>query len=153
MKKLTKLLAATAVGMAALGSAQAQTATTTFQVTANVLDACTVAATNLAFGDYSASLGAPVDSTSTITVTCSNGLAYDVSVGASANARTMARTLGGGSLNYGMFNEAGRTTAFVVPTATGSGIGQSYTVFGRIPGGQFVPTGNYADTVNVTVTY
>ncbi len=57
MKKLTKLLAATAVGMAALGSAQAQTATTTFQVTANVLESCSVAATNLAFGDYSASLG------------------------------------------------------------------------------------------------
>ena len=76
-----------------------------------------------------------------------------MSVGANANARTMARTLGGGSLNYGMFNEAGRSTAFAVPTATGSGIGQSYTVFGRIPGGQFVPTGNYADTVNVTVTY
>lgn len=153
MKKLTKLLAATAVGMAALGSAQAQTATTTFQVTANVLEACSVSATNLAFGDYSASLGAPVDSTSTITVTCSNGLAYDVGVGASANARTMARTLGGGTLNYGMFNEAARSTAFVVATATGNGVGQSYTVFGRIPGGQFVPTGNYADTVNVTVTY
>ena len=153
MKRLTKVLAVAALGLTAVGSAQAQTATTTFQVTANVQSACAVAATDLAFGNYSASLGTPVDSTSSITVTCSNGLAYDVSVGANANARTMTRTLGGGSLNYGLFNEAARSTAFDVATATGSGVGQAYTVYGRIPQNQFVPTGNYADTVNVTVTY
>lgn len=153
MKRLTKVLAGAALVAGAVGSAQAQTATTSFQVTANVQSACAVAATDLAFGNYSASLGAPVDSTSTITVTCSNGLAYGVSVGANPTSRTMARTLGGGSLNYGLFNEVGRTTAFAVATATGSGVGQGYTVYGRIPENQFVPTGNYADTVNVTVTY
>lgn len=153
MKRLTKVLAVAAFGMAAAGSAQAQTATTTFQVTANVLSSCTVSATNLVFGDYSASLGAPLDSTSTITVTCSNGLPYAVGVGAGADARTMARTLGGGSLNYGMFSEAARSTAFAVTGASGSGVGQAYTVYGRVPVGQFVPTGNYTDTVNVTVTY
>lgn len=153
MKRLTKVLAVAAFGMAAAGSAQAQTATTTFQVTANVLSSCTVSATNLVFGDYSASLGAPLDSTSTITVTCSNGLPYVVGVGAGADARTMARTLGGGSLNYGMFSEAARSTAFAVTGVSGSGVGQAYTVYGRVPAGQFVPTGNYADTVNVTVTY
>jgi spore coat protein U-like protein len=153
MKKVTKFLAVAALGVAAVGSAQAQTATTNFQVTANVQSACAVAATDLAFGNYSASLGTPVDSTSTITVTCSNGLGYGVSVGANANSRTMSRALGGGSLTYGLFNEASRSTGFDVTTATGSGVGQAYTVFGRIPANQFVPTGNYADTVNVTVTY
>jgi spore coat protein U-like protein len=152
MKRLTKVLAVVAFGVTAVGSAHAQQATTSFQVTANVQSACTVTATDLAFGNYSASLGVPVDSTSSITVTCSNGLPYGVSVGANANARTMARTLGGGSLDYGMFNEAARSTAFAV-AAVGSGLVQNHTVYGRIPANQFVPTGNYTDTVNVTVNY
>jgi spore coat protein U-like protein len=153
MKKLTRVLAAAALGVVAAGSAQAQTASTTFQVTANVQSACVVAATNLAFGSYSASIGTPLDSSSTITVTCTNGVGYGVDVGANANARTMTRALGGGSLNYGLFNEAARSSAFVVASATGSGVGQAYTVYGRIPGNQFVPAGDYADTVNVVVTY
>jgi spore coat protein U-like protein len=152
MKKMTKVLALVALGVAAAGSAHAQTATTTFQVTANVQSACLVAATDLAFGNYSATVG-PVDSTSTITVTCSSGLPYAVSVGATPNARTMTRTLGGGSLNYGMYNEGARSTGFAVASASGSGVGQAYTVYGRIPASQFVPTGNYTDTVNVTVNY
>jgi spore coat protein U-like protein len=136
-----------------VGSAQAQSATGSFQVTATVAAACSVSATNLAFGAYSASLATPLDSTSTITVTCSNGLPYAVGVGATPSARTMTRALGGGTLNYGMFNEAARSTAFAVTGATGSGGGQAYTVYGRVPASQFVPTGDYTDNVTVTVTY
>lgn len=152
MKKLNKALVVAALGMAA-GATQAQTATGTFQVTANVAAACSVAATNLAFGPYSASLGTALDSTSTITVTCSSGLTYGVGVGATPATRTMARAGGGGTLNYGMFNESTRSTAFAVAGASGSGVGQAYTVYGRIPAGQFVPSGDYSDTVTVTVNW
>jgi spore coat protein U-like protein len=151
MTKLIKLLAVVAFGWLAAGAAQAQTATTTFQVTANVQAACSVAATDLVFGNYLASAAGPTDSTSTITVTCSNGTTYGVGVGATPMARTMAGP--GGNLNYGMFNEAGRTTAFGVAGASGSGSGQAYTVYGRIPAGQFLTAGNYSATVTVTVTY
>jgi spore coat protein U-like protein len=59
----------------------------------------------------------------------------------------------GGNLNYGMFNEVGRTTAFGVVGATGSGLAQAYTVFGRVPTAQFVTAGAYSAIVTVTVTY
>jgi spore coat protein U-like protein len=151
MNKLIKALAVAAFGLFAAGAAKAQTATTNFQVTATVQAACSVAATDLVFGNYLASAAGPTDSTSTITVTCSNGTNYAVGVGATPMARTMAGP--GGNLNYGMFNEAARSTAFGVAAASGSGAGQAYTVYGRIPAGQFLQAGNYSDTVTVTVTY
>lgn len=151
MNKWTKALAIAAFGFAAAGAAQAQTATTTFQVTATVEEACSVAATDLVFGSYLATAALALDSTSTITVTCSNGTGYGVDVGATPMARTMAGP--GGNLNYGMFNEIGRTTAFGVVGASGNGAGQAYTVFGRVPPGQFLTIGAYSATVTVTVTY
>lgn len=151
MNKWTRALATAAFGLAAAGAAQAQTATTTFQVTADVQAACSVAATDLIFGNYLASALTPLDSTSTITVTCTNGTTYGVGVGATPMARTMAGP--GGNLNYGMFNEIGRTTAFGVVGASGNGAGQAYTVFGRVPAGQFLTAGAYSAIVDVTVTY
>jgi spore coat protein U-like protein len=150
MTKFNKLALAAALSLGA-AAAQAQTATTTFTVSADVLSACSVAATDLVFGNYLATAAVPLDSTSTITVTCTNGATYGVDVGATPMARTMAGP--GGNLNYGMFNEVGRTTAFGVAGATGSGAAQAYTVFGRVPVAQFVQAGAYSATVTVTVTY
>jgi spore coat protein U-like protein len=150
MTKFTKFALAAALALGA-AAAQAQTATTTFTVSADVQESCSVAATNLAFGNYLATAVAPLDTTSTITVTCTNGATYDVDVGATPMNRNM--TGPGGNLNYGMFNEVGRLTAFGVAAATGSGAAQAYTVFGRVPIAQFVTAGNYTATVTVTVTY
>src|SRR5512139_2308863 len=78
MKLVTRILAAVAFGLAAAGSAQAQTATTTFNVTANVTSSCTVSATDLLFGAYTATAASPLDQTSTISVTCTNGENYGI---------------------------------------------------------------------------
>jgi spore coat protein U-like protein len=150
MTKFNKLVLAAALSLGAV-AAQAQTATTTFTVSADVQESCSVAATNLVFGNYLATAAAPLDTTSTITVTCTNGATYGVDVGATPMNRNMAGP--GGNLNYGMFNEVGRTTAFGVVGATGSGAAQAYTVFGRVPTAQFVTAGAYSATVTVTVTY
>lgn len=153
MNKVTKALTVAAFGIAAAGAAQAQTATTTFQVTANVSASCTVTATDLGFGPYLATAVAPLDASSTINVTCSNSHPYAVDVGATPAARTMAGPAGS-VLNYGMFNEAARSTAFTVAAATGTGAAQAYTVYGRVPAGQFLARpGAHSDTVTVTVTY
>jgi spore coat protein U-like protein len=151
MKKFTKLALAAALTVGA-AAAQAQTATTTFTVSADVQESCSVAATNLAFGPYLATAAVPLDTTSTITVTCTNGATYGVDVGGTPMARTMAGP-GAATLNYGMFNEVGRTTAFGVAGATGNGAAQGYTVYGRVPTAQFVTAGPYSATVTVTVTY
>jgi spore coat protein U-like protein len=144
--------------------AQAQTATTSFQVTATVLKFCTVVATPLAFGNYTSSTVS--ETTSTITVTCTNGTGYDIALdaGGAAGATVTTRQMSGTTvtaarLNYFLFRDNGRTlnwgttigtdtvhlTAGVVPIIS--------TVFGRIPAGQFVAPDAYLDTINVTVTY
>jgi spore coat protein U-like protein len=151
MKKFTKLAVAAALTLGA-AAAQAQTAQTTFTVSATVQESCSVAATDLAFGPYLATAAIPLDTTSTITVTCTNGATYSVDVGATPMARTMAGP-GAATLNYGMFNEMGRSTAFGVTGATANGAAQAYTVFGRVPTAQFVTAGAYSATVTVMVTY
>lgn len=155
MKLVTRILAAVAFGLAAAGSAQAQTATTTFNVTANVTSSCTVSATDLLFGAYTATAASPLDQTSTISVTCTNGENYGIDVGATPTTRTMAGP-GGSTLSYGMYSDNTYTAAFFfAPTAlTGSGAAQNYTVYGRVPAGQFAArSGAHSAVVTVTVTY
>jgi spore coat protein U-like protein len=69
-------------------------------------------------------------------------------------------TNGGSTLDYSMYTTAGRTTVWGDGTlststqaGTGNGAAQALTVFGRIPVGQYVTAGAYADTVTATVTY
>jgi spore coat protein U-like protein len=150
MKKILKALAAMSFGLLAVGAVQAQTtATTTFQVTATVDAACSVTAQDLVFGSYLAT--ANKDSTSTISVTCTSGTGYAVDVGATPTVRIM--TGPGGDLTYGMFSDSTHTSAFSITGASGNGLAQSHTVYGRIPSGQYLAAGDYAGTVNVTVTY
>lgn len=155
---------ACAAALVAMPAALAATATTTFQVTATVISACTVSATNLAFGNYDASAGAPNDNTSTVSVTCSNGSPYtvalDAGTGSGATVAVRRMTSGANTLDYSMYTTAGRTTVWADGTGgtstqagTGNGASQNITVFGRIPTGQFVTAGNYADTVTATITY
>jgi spore coat protein U-like protein len=152
MKSLTRVLAVAAFCMVTAGAAQAQTATANFTVSANVQAACLVAATDLAFGNYLATATTPTDSTSTVTVTCTAGTGYSVGIVGGATGRSMTGP-GAATLNYGMYNEAARSTAFSIPTATGTGAGQAYTVYGRVPALQYAAAGNYTETVTVQVAY
>ncbi|WP_373276915.1 spore coat protein U domain-containing protein [Laribacter hongkongensis] len=46
--------------------------------------------------------------------------------------------------------------AFIRPTApiaNGTGVVQSYSIYGQITANQYVAPGSYSDTVTVTVTY
>lgn len=164
---LKSKLLAVSCAVAVLGApaaAIAATATTTFQVTATVLSVCTVAATNLAFGNYDASSGTPNDATSTVTTTCSNTTNYTVALnagtGSGATVATRKMTNGANTLDYTMYTTSGRTTVWgdgtlstATQSGTGNGSGQALTVYGRISTGQYVTAGNYSDTVTATVTY
>jgi spore coat protein U-like protein len=144
-----------------LAQAYAATTTTTFTVTATVAAGCTVSATNLAFGTYSET---QIDATSTITTNCSNGSPYNIGLnpGTATGATVTTRKMTGPAsalLNYSLFSDSGRTTNWgntvgtdTVPS-TGTGAAQNFTVFGRLPGSQFVAIGAYTDTITVTVTF
>ena len=78
-----------------------------------------------------------------------------------ANGTTTARKLANGSgglLNYGIFRDSARTQNFgqgsdsrlITLAAAGSG---NVSVYGRIPAGQAVAAGTYADTVVITLDF
>ncbi len=60
-------------------TALSATATTTFQVTTNVMADCTISATNLVFGDYA---GARLTAQSQVEVNCTNSTRWNIGLDA-----------------------------------------------------------------------
>ena len=149
----------------AAAPAQATTTGTTLDVSATVTANCSVSSTALGFGNVDVTSGSNADGTGAISVTCTNGTAWaasaDAGGGTGATLATRQMTDGTNLLNYALYTDSGRTTVWgdgvggttATISGTGSGTAQSSTIYGRIPSGQTVPAGAYADTVNVTVTY
>ena len=138
---------------------------TSFTATATVTTSCNVSATTLNFGS-TGSLASTIDATSPITVQCTNGAPYTLGLSAGNNAGgnpLLRRVIGGPSnelINYSLFSDAartinwGNTSGTNWQTSTGTGGTQTFTVYGRVPGGQFLPQqGVYTDNVVVTVSY
>jgi spore coat protein U-like protein len=154
-----------ALGFLALGlgskAADAATATTTFAVSATVQATCLVSASPMSFGNYS---GAVVNTTSTVSVTCTNTTGYNVglSAGLATNATVTTRQMTGPSsavLGYSLFSDSSRsvnwgsTVGVDTVVGTGNGSAQSLTVYGQTAAGQYVTPGSYTDTITATVTY
>ncbi len=146
-------------------NAAGATATATFPVSATVIDSCTVDAAPLAFGNYNAISGAMLDSVSNVTPTCTSGTFYNVALneglgnGATTSARKLTGT-DGASLAYGIYIDTARNTVWgdgaggtSSMVGYGNGAAQSILMYGRIPAGQAVFVGTYADTITVTLTY
>lgn len=163
MRKIALGLAAVAAISAA--PAVAGTATNNMPVSVNVLNSCTVAATPMAFGSPTAIGGVDIDTTSTVSLVCTNGAAYDVALDNGLNVSGTQRRMSNGAttpvyVNYGIFKDAARTTnwgsavgATQAGTAGVSGL-VSLTAYGRIPSSAAsVGAGTYTDTVTVTVTF
>jgi spore coat protein U-like protein len=133
----------------------------TATISGSVSPICSVSAGTLGFGTYNGS--AAVLSTATVSVNCSNGGAYQVSLGAGGNANAATRRMAGPSssfLAYELYRDSSRSLAWGDGAAygtrvsgTGSGSAQSLVVYGRIPAGQNVAAGSYSDSVVVTVEY
>lgn len=159
---LSAFLGSVVLGLASTSAvAQTNPATTTFNVTATVLKDCIVSATALPFGNY---IGAAVNVSSTVTVTCTSGTTYTVGLnqglttGATVTTRQMGITQPAGGLNYSLLTTSysganwGNTSGSWV-SGTGNGAAQALTVYGVLPAAQYVPPGSYTDTITATVTY
>jgi spore coat protein U-like protein len=160
-------LLAALLAAGSMHGATAATATSTFQVTANVATQCNVSAADLNFGTVDP-LGANVDQTTTVTVRCTKNTPYTIGLNAgTTTGATLAQRLmanGSDTMNYNLYTDAGRTTVWgnsaAAPTwvsGTGAGMGspQVLTVYGRVPSGQTnLAVGSFAETaITVTVTY
>ena len=150
------------IGMAAASvPAVASTATTTFNVTATVQATCLISANNLGFGTYS---GSAIATTTTMSVTCTNGTTYNVGLnaGTAAGATVTARAMtgpGAATLSYALYEDSGHSTNWgnTVGTdtkaGTGNGSAQSLTIYGNLTANQYPTPGSYSDTITATITY
>ncbi len=154
-------LMALAVAIALTPSALAGTSTSTLSVRVVVQPSCTLSGATLDFGSYtSGQTGALTGFTQIVFSNCPAGqLRFQLDGG--ANGTTTARKLANGSgglLNYGIFRDSARTQNFgqgsdsrlITLAAAGSG---NVSVYGRIPAGQAVAAGTYADTVVITLDF
>jgi spore coat protein U-like protein len=169
MSRNVLMLAVAGALLIASGSAAAATRTTTFGVSAVVNPNCLVNATALNFGSYDGT--AAKTGTSDISVRCSTGTLFSVALSAGDPGGTFAQRLlsgnGSNKLQYNLYTTlAGNTiwgdnspgTGIMSGTGAGmaAGSAQLLTVYGRLPDNTFnqgAPSGNYADTITVTVTY
>ena len=127
------------------GGVRAGTETATLTVTARVQSGCSVSGGVLDFGTYTA--GQPDDGTVLI----------ELDGGSSGNVQDRSMRSGNNRLRYQLYVDNGYSRVW----GTGQqglqymALSNSATVlvYGRIPGGQNVPAGNYSDTVNVTITF
>jgi spore coat protein U-like protein len=146
------------------GQIQAQESDS-FDVTATVVAACSIAAGDLAFGNYNPVTAAAVPGTSTINVTCTNASPYTIGLsagngsGATVTTRAMTRFTGTETLAYGLFIDAAFEENWGTDLAdrksgTGSGAIQAHTVYGQVNAGQSTAiAGVYTDTITASVYF
>ena len=168
---LTTTAALAASLISAQQGAHAATATGNLGVSATVGSSCAVTTSAVAFGVYNPAAGTSTDASGGVSVTCSTGTTYTVSLDAggspstAGNVSTRRLTAGASKfLAYQLYLDSGYATVWgdgsngssVNPASssfTADGTAQARTVYGRITPGHYVPAGTYTDTVVATVTY
>lgn len=133
-----------------------------FNVTATNASTCSVSATALDFGTVGVLQGA-TDGASTLAVSCALATPYTIGLNggnaAATNPAQRKMSNGGEQITYGLYRDAarsqlwGNTAGVDTAAGTGSGIGQAFTVYGRMPAQTTPSPGTYTDTIVITVTY
>ena len=144
--------------------AQAGTSDGTMVVSATVLESCLIVASPMTFGNITLT-GSDIDSTSTLTLTCTPNADFDILMNDGVNADSGQRRLAnvGASefipydiyLNSARTDRWGNTIGTDTLAGTADGLGQaSYTAYGRIGSGVAAVTdGAYSDAITVTVSF
>lgn len=168
MKSLTAVILASVIGLLlAAGSALAATDTSSILVTATTVDACVVATTPINFGPYDPAT--VTEAQGTVLVTCSADLPFQIGlgdgdqpVGIEPPVRRLWDPVKLDYLFYALFMDSARLTPWGdggdAPgghlLSTGTGVEETYPVYGRIPAGQYATPGvDYEDGVQVTLVW
>ena len=148
----------------------AGSAASSFRVTATLDPTCTIQTTPATFGHYNpltAHATAPLDVNSSVTITCSKGMATTIALDrgqyahhAQGTTRAMKLVSGDEYLSYELYQDAIRTTLWgtagenlvVLPVAPDTKP-RTFFIFGRIPPAQDVTAGNYGDTIVAIVNF
>jgi spore coat protein U-like protein len=132
---------------------------------AQLAPSCTISVTSVAFGSYDVFNVSATDSTGTISYRC-NSKATNISItlsrGSSSTFAPRTLTRGSETLTYNLFTNAARTTIWgdgtggtsvYTNTNPPNNRAVNLTIYGRIPASQDVSSGNYTDTVAVTINF
>jgi spore coat protein U-like protein len=172
MKKSIITASILSIGLVFSNSVNAATATSTLNVSATVIPACTVSTTPVIFGNLTS--GPNVWVNGGVSVNCATGVPYHIALDAGSNyspnshVRQMMSNVAGNFAAYWLDLDTQRNQwgdsdyANTFPWGasvadTGNGLIQSHNVYATTQGldqfAQPVPPGAYSDTVNVTVLY
>ncbi len=163
MKHLIVKAAAIATTVLLPVAVQAATANNTMDVSATVTRTCTVTAATMPFGEVAGNTSMTVDVG--VAVECTAGStsappSITVSVGANPDGaqRRMTKVADVGPyISYSISQTSGGTdlpaATAVAMTTPDSGVNYSTQLFGTIPASPTYETGDYTDTVTITVTY
>lgn len=136
---------------------------------------CTISTTGVFFGNYDPLVTTNTDATGDLTVVCTHlsggatHVNYTVALSAGSSGSYAQRRMRAGVaiLNYNLFDSAARTRIWGNGTGGTSRVAgslrvnpgahriaeASHPIHGRIPALQAVATGNYSDTIVVTLTF
>jgi spore coat protein U-like protein len=153
--------------------AAAGTVSTNFNVTAKVVNNCTVSSSSISFGNYDPTNPTGLSAQGTITAKCTKGDAISVALNQGANPApgstpvAPARRMTNGASNYLPYHiylaappnkqewgtgAAGRSEPSA-QIAAGVGVPLIFTTYGSLPAGTNVPAGEYTDIVVAIVTF
>lgn len=150
---------------AALSPAYAADETANFDVTLTIVANCTISASLHDFGQNTGNIAADIDTSSEVTVNCTNGSPYTVALSDGGNSvvpgqRNMQNAADLSTVSYQLYSDPlrtqtwGSTTGVDTVAGTGNDADQTLTVYGRVAAGQNgVTVGDYNDTVVATVTF
>lgn len=160
-----RLLPAVAATLAATTAIAASPTTGSFDVQLTIEADCSMASgAVLDFGTRGI-LGANVDQSTTISITCTNTTDYTIALNAGLHAGTPGdvstrRMINGAEdITYNLYSDSGHsdvwgnTVGTDTVAATGTGDAQTYTVYGRVGPQTTPPPGLYEDTITVTMAF
>ena len=153
--------------------AGAGTTNTNFNVSAKVVNNCTVSSSSISFGNYDPTNGAGLSAQGTISAKCTKGDAVSVALNQGANPAPGStplaplRRMTNGASNYLPYHiyiaappskqewgtgAAGKNQP-MAQIASGVNVPVVFTTYGSLPAGTNVPVGDYTDIVVAVVTF
>jgi spore coat protein U-like protein len=165
--KLSMISAAViaAMGMSAANSTTpSETKNTQIESSTDVAVKCTtINSPEIGFEDYVADDTSDNTKNANLTVKCTKGATFNISLdkganGSSTTSRLLKNTASSDTLTYSLSKEGGSNwgEGSEKLTATGAGLlttASSFTIYGKIDALQDVPVGTYSDTVQVSIDY
>lgn len=129
------------------------------------MTSCFLSASDLSFGNYTSNSTTPALGQTNLQLHCGPEITAEIALdagtglGGSTSRRKLTQESGVGQMEYGLYQDAGRTIHWGDRSGTDTyevlttGALQAVPIYGKIPAGQRVGGGTYSDVITITVHY